>query len=515
MPNTRNSGENVHSHLKWIVKSGFFVLLGIILSKLLLYVYRIIVARYFGPEAYGLFSLGLMILGFIATFSALGLSEGILRYIAFYRGKNQIHKIKHVFKVSVIISAITSIVSGLIMFLFAEFISVSIFHNANLIIYLQIFSIGVPLTVVSGIFLSVIRAYEKIQWYSFILNVLQNIVKVVAIVLLILVGMKTNAIIISHILGTASMCLVGYLVCKYKIAHIFGKYKLRNKDITKELFSYSWPLMFTGIIGSIFYWTDSFVIGYLTTAIQVGIYNVAAPLSGIMNIIPDLFSQIFLPLATKEYSQNNMETVKILSKQVGKWIFIVNLPVFLLIIIFPGALINILFGSQYLGAEMSLRLLVIGGIIISIASVSNNLLAMAGKSKLALANIVGTAILNLILDVILVIKYGITGAALATTISGIMMSLAILLEARYYTRILPIKRDMIKIFFVSLIPLALLLYLRTIMAMNLVNVILLCSLFTGLYILLIIFTKCFDENDLMIFKAVKRKIFGDTENEKK
>ena len=51
------------SNLKLIAKSSVIVFAGIFLSKIFTYLYRIIIAREFGPEAYGLFSLALVISG--------------------------------------------------------------------------------------------------------------------------------------------------------------------------------------------------------------------------------------------------------------------------------------------------------------------------------------------------------------------------------------------------------------------------------------------------------------------
>ena len=69
---------------------------------------------------------------------------------------------------------------------------------------------------------------------------------------------------------------MAFFVCKYKIPKIFGKFKLKKVvklNIRKQFISYSWPLMFSHIILSIFYWIDSFSIGYFLDVSQVGFYN--------------------------------------------------------------------------------------------------------------------------------------------------------------------------------------------------------------------------------------------------
>jgi hypothetical protein len=72
-----------------------------------------------------------------------------------------------------------------------------------------------------------------------------------------------------------------------------------------------------------------------------------------------LYLYVFFSLAIKEFSNKNIEVIEELSKQVQKWIFIINLPLLVLMILFPGVFINLLFGAQYINAEIPLRFLAI------------------------------------------------------------------------------------------------------------------------------------------------------------
>ena len=106
---------NLDDSLKLIAKSSLVVFIGLFLSKLFMYFYRIIIARYFGPEVYGLYSLAVMIVSWFVIFSVLGLNSGILRYIPFYRGKKENDKIKFLFRYILLFLAITSIFFGIIV----------------------------------------------------------------------------------------------------------------------------------------------------------------------------------------------------------------------------------------------------------------------------------------------------------------------------------------------------------------------------------------------------------------
>lgn len=503
------SDNETNKGLEIIAKSSILVFIGIILSKLLTYLYRIIIARQFGPEIYGIFSLSLIVLGLFISFSSFGLIDGLLRFIPLYRGKNQINKIRFIIKKSVVILSISSIVSAVVLFLLSNFISVDIFHTQKMIIFLQILSISIPLTIFSSVFLNIIRAYEKIGWYSFIWNVVQNFAKVLTLIILILIGIEENAIIFSYIFGIFSMLVISYIICRYYLPHLFGTHKLGKKQkskILKEIFTYSWPIIFLNLISNIYYWMDSFLIGLFMTPTDVGFYNAATPLVGLMAIIPVMFEQLFFPLITRYFSQKKNYEIREITKQLGKWIFILTVPIFVITFLFPGTIINFFFGKEYLFAQDALRILSVGGFFSSFTFLFSDLIYIIGKSKTILTNIILTSIINLILNIILIKQYGINGAAFATTIVWGILCTILLFEIKHYLHFVPLRKKMITIFLVSLIPLLLLLVLKEFIVINTLSMIVLGIFFCLVYILVIFLSKGLDKKDMLILGTIFKRI---------
>jgi O-antigen/teichoic acid export membrane protein len=256
--------------------------------------------------------------------------------------------------------------------------------------------------------------------------------------------------------------------------------------------------MFAGIITTIFYWIDSFSIGYFYNPVYVGYYNAAVPIITLLGLVPELFMQLFLPFITKEFSNKNFDTIKQLSQQVGKWILILNLPLFLIMLIFPDVLINILFGKDYLPAVHSLQILSFGGIFTGLVILSQNILFMLGKSKVILINLVCVSIINFALNFFLVPRYGIVGAAIATSVVWFILTVVLFIQVKKYIGIIPLRRKIIRVFIISLIPTALVIYLKSFVEINLFSFIILGLFFFLLYVALIFVTRCLDKNDLMI-----------------
>lgn len=502
--------EEIEHSLKLLFKSSIFIFVAIFISKLLTYFLRLIIARHFGPETYGLFSLGIMILTWMVSFSSLGLLGGALNFMSFYKGKNDIKRVRYILKICSIVLFFSTVLSAILLYFLSSFISISIFHNPELIIFLKIFSFLIPVYVFLYLFLEAVQAFERIGVYTFLLDFLTTFLQLIFLILFIFLGLKSNAIIFSYAIGITTVLVICFLYCKYKIPEIFGDSNLDKKskeELNKKLYFYSWPLIFSSIISGLLPYIDSFAIGYFKSAYDVGIYNAAVPIAGLLFFAPNLFIRLFYPIIVKEFSRKNFEVIRELTKQIEKWILIVNLPVFFIMIIFPGAFINILFGSNFLSATTSLRFLLIGSFFYSMAFILSCILLMAEKTKFLLYDMMFVCILNILLDIVLVPPYGIAGAAFATMICNFVLCMIYFVQVWNYNSIIPLRRKMYKVFLSALLPIALLLIIKSFITYNIFNLVLL-SIFYGLfYILLIFLTKSLDKNDIMILDSIKNKIF--------
>ena len=307
-------------------------------------------------------------------------------------------------------------------------------------------------------------------------------------------------------LGAGILLLFSYLVFTYSIKFSFKSSSKKIGATKKDFFSYSWPLMFTYLIATLLSWIDTFAIGYFKSTYDVGIYNAAIPLAALVYFVPNLFMQLFAPLINKNYSLKKTNLIKDLSQQIGKWIFILNFPLVMIMLFFPGVIINFLFGAQYFPAATSLIFLTLGYLVYSQFTPSFHMLNMMKKSKLSLLNIIISLIINVILNIFLVPKYGINGAAFSTMISFIILALITGIEVYYFIKILPLRRKMFRIGIVGVISMLIILLIRNSIEVTLTSIVLLGSLFLLIYFALILLTKSLDKNDLMILRTFRRRL---------
>ncbi|MBS3083578.1 flippase [Candidatus Pacearchaeota archaeon] len=498
--------------LKLIVRSSVIVLTTVVLSKLLTWIYRVLIARFYGPESYGIYSILIMILSLFVTFGSLGFIDGLFRFVPKYIGENKKRYAKYLVNYSIFALIISGVISAILLYLFSDYFAIHLFKDIKFSRLLKIFSPLILVWMFSNLFLTLINSFEKIGWHSLLSDVLSNLSRLIIIIFLILIGFSRNAIFISYGLSLIILFIASYFVFRYFSSRILiGKKIPENvkKEIRKDFISYSWPVIFSGSIGKLNFWTDSLIIGFFLAPLQVGFYNAAVPIALLLHIIPELFYPLFLPLITRTIASKNNLVARDISKQLGKWIFMINLPIFLFLFIFPGVFINFIFGKEFLIAEYSLRILSVGAFISSFLYMSQRLLLVYGKSQVLLMNSIIAFISNIILNIILVPKYGIMGAAIATSSVWIVLGIIFTIQSSKFTSIISLRRNMITILLLSIIPLIIILVLRNLVVPSTVSIMLGGILFLVVYGILI-YLFGLDKNDILILKAIKAKVISST-----
>ena len=229
-----------------IVKKGAYIFfLGIFISKLLNYGFRIIIARWLSPSEYGLFSLGLAVLSLAMVISSLGFPTGIERFVGI--SKENKEKVKAILKFSIYIGLFLSIISGILTFVYADEISSIFFKNPDLTLILQIFAFAIPLYVISELASSLFIGLEDPKYRLITQDIIGNVSKIVLAVILLAAGLGLKGITIAYVLSIAiSMFLMLFLL---KGAGYLDSIKLRrHKELLKTYFSFSWPLLSASIL---------------------------------------------------------------------------------------------------------------------------------------------------------------------------------------------------------------------------------------------------------------------------
>ncbi|MFA4887840.1 MAG: flippase [Candidatus Nanoarchaeia archaeon] len=424
--------EESHQALEKIAHGTILAFGGIFISKVFGYVYRLIVAR-FGIEEYGVLSLGLTLFNVLIVLGALGLNQGALRYVSFYREKKDFGRVKGIIFSTIGISGLISIFLGALLFFFADKIAVSAFHEPRLGIILKILAFVLPIDVIKNVMFNVMRGFQNIKYEIYSKNIVETGLKVVLTLVLLFLGYKViGATIAFAIAGVVSFLMAAHYLMK--TTKDIRKEK-RTPFIDKKLLFYSIPLLLNSLTSLVLLGADTLIIGHFRPIGEVGIYNAAGPSATLLYLFPQAFLSLFLPVLMGLYAKGKTEEFRRVFSTVIKWVLVINTAMLGFFILCAKQFLGVFFGAEYAVGGSVLSVLAVGYFVYYIAFITTHVLMIYEKTRLIFLLSMVSAIINLVLNVILVIRFGIIGAAVGTTFAYLVMSVFILRNSFKLTKV--------------------------------------------------------------------------------
>ena len=500
------SGEHFNESLRKMAKGAGIGFTGAFIGMAFGYLSRIVIARFLGPGDYGLITLGFAGLSIAATISLVGLSTGVRRYVPYYKGKGDEGRIKGTILGALKISFPLSLFLATLTFIGADWISIHVFREVNLTSIIRIFSIAIPFSVLAQIFISSTIGFQDLRYKVYVNDIFQNTFKLVAIVSLLLLGFGVSGATWGWVLAIILTPFLALYFLEKKLFHVFDS-KIKSISVEKELISFSWPLIFASVAGLVMGWTDTLMLGYFSNASDVGIYNVALPTAMLLMNVVVAFSMIFLPVASELYARNRIDDLRNAYSVVTKWIFTLTLPIFLLMALFSESIIRMMFGSEYISGAMVLSILAAGFFIDASTGPVSSIIQTFGRTKISMGcGFIGAGA-NFMLNFLLIPIYGITGAAIATASSYVLVNIVLLIFAYRIGRMQPYKMSYLKPLFASVISVSVV-YVATkyVMGVSFFVLAVMFFVFLLLYFFLLLLFKSFDEEDLMIMGAIDERL---------
>lgn len=499
--------EPLDDSLRKIARGTGIALIGVTSGLLFHFITLIIIARYGLQANYGIFSIALAILNIAAILASLGLHRGATRYIAYFRGKEDTAKIHEIISSSIKLSSVASIAFSLAIFFTAESIAVKLFHAPDLVLPLKIFSVGIPFFVLMQVFTSIFRGFDRVEPQIIFRYIILNILFIVILAATIIFHLPFNTMFYGYL---------ATLIITFATLAIYTARKLPKltastdptgtKPITKELLLFSLPLMGVAVLHMVIAWTDTIMLGYFKTPEIVGLYNAAHPLAQIISVPLTALILIYTPITTGLYSRNLLPELKRNYTISTRWLMFIVLPIFLVLFLLPGAAINLLFGTSYIPAVAALRILSFGFIISNLLGPNAATLTATGHPRFLMWATLTAAILNIVLNILLIPPLGIVGAAIASAASLILANIIRTAKLYLLYRAQPLSKNLLKPIIIC-VPLAFFIQViaQYFLTINWWVLAILFILYYGIYVLATLFTKSFDKEDIAVLLQVEKR----------
>lgn len=432
------------------------------------YVSRILMAENLGKVAFfsNVTSYGLL-------FGSIGISTYGIRAVAKVRDdKEKLSKtVKELF-------IINSFLTGLILFILAvSVIWVSKFKSNLSLLFISMAQIAIAP-------LSMEWLYGGLEEYSYITK-RAILFKIVSLFLIFgFVQSKEDYINYALILAISS---VGNYICnflfsrKYICFHVHEKLKF-IKHLKPSL------TLFASLLAiSVYTNLDSVMLGFINGDNAVGLYDIAVKAKTVTLSLINAISGVLLPRLSYYVAQNAGDLYNKTLKKSIRIIFMIAIPLTVLFEIEAYDVISILGGIEYIGAVSCMRIVMPILLISGFSNITGNqILIPHGLDNYYTKAVVFGAITDITLNVLLMPRYSIYGAALATLIAEFVQMIVQSYYSRYYLKKRFDIRCMVRTVFSTLIAGIVVCFIKGIFSTNLlISIVVYSFLFIGIYITLL------------------------------
>lgn len=403
-----------------IFKNTFWLAMAEGIGKLLKLALLIYVARILGATEYGKFSFAFAFIGLFAILSTFGLPRIIIRELS--QEKEREKDFPAIFSLRILLGLGTSI-----LILLGSFFITTDPQIQKIIWILALYTL---LDSSAGFMNFFFQARQRMEYESW--------TKVFRAVLLVGFGFfvifnfpSIQNLSYGYLLASLISLIFILLFFHFKV------YPLRfswNKYIWQRYLSMSWPIALAGAFTVIYSQIDSVMMGYWNLITETGWYNAAYRILGVALIPFGLISISFFPVLSQAFKKSKEEFQRVWNYQMGIIIFCVP-PLIVGGIVLAPKIIGFIYGQSYASSILAFQILIIMvGILFFYNPFYQALLVFNQQKKFFLVSLSG-AIINFILNLILIPKFSLYGAALATVVTSFVILLFYVGLTRRFTSV--------------------------------------------------------------------------------
>ncbi len=414
-----------------VVRHSLWALFWLCITTVVQFAFDFLLTRKFGAHGSGVFYLSFSVLMALSLVGRLGLDQAVVRFIPPFLSKKP-GAAAGVNRASVQLSLLMTLPLSVLLFVLAPTLAHDVFHSGELTTYLRIFAVVMPAFSLNYIYTGTLRALKRSQ--------ASLIVSRFGYYLLGIVGLLTLGSsygIKGVVIGFSIAILLATIAAALFIRKHMPSYDKIVPFSKKRLLVTSLPLLFVIFATQMNGQASVLLLGAVTDNTAVGIFNIALKISMLMTLILAAINVIAATKISELYFANKPKELNIMISKISALGTFASLPALVLLVAFSGFWLG-LFGSEFSAGSTTLILLAIGQFVnVSVGS-TNYILAMTGRER-ALAYAIGISlVLNVILGLVLIPKYGVLGAGISTAATNAVSNIIMVFMVKYYLGVWPL-----------------------------------------------------------------------------
>jgi O-antigen/teichoic acid export membrane protein len=410
--------------LTTLARGGALNLVGAAVTGLCNFALLVVVARGLRAQGTGAFYEAVALFLILSSAATLGADVGLSRMVPRYRALGRVRDLRRGLQASVWPVAAAGLLLGGLAYWFAPELADTFSRHgetAQLTDFIRTFAVFVPVSALSLTVFAATRGFGTMRPTVLLDKIARPALQPLLVLLAIVAGAGSSLIALAYLGPYVPVVAAGlaWLAVLLRRAE-------RPRDgapepqparptgrLVGEFWRFTCPRGLAAVFQTTSLWVNTLLVGALRSTADAGIYAAASRYLTVAAMVAVAIRQVLAPKVSELLARRSTERAAAVYQTTTAWLVALNWPIYLALITFGGPLLAV-FGEDFADGQVVLVVLAAAMLVATAVGPVDVVLLMGGRSSLNLINTVVSLGANLALNVALIPRYGLAGAAVAS-----------------------------------------------------------------------------------------------------
>jgi O-antigen/teichoic acid export membrane protein len=406
----------------------------------LTFLFTFVITHLVSVHGVGLLAIGTTVVALAVVPALLGLETGTVRFVALGAAVDDERAASGRLQVAIGLVAVTSVSLTATLWLASPWLSEHYFHKPDAAALIRISALSLPGLALGRVLVAGVQGFGVMR-YSAWLGVLRAIVNLAVALPLLAVGLGARGLAWAAALTATAIAAVAFAQLRRVDPGVL--IPARSHWAVGKMLRFSLPQTLTATLFFTIVWTDTIVLSRFRSAAEVGIYAIVGRLLNPATLVSTAVGQMFGPRVAAEDARGDRAVLETMLQRVTYWNTVVSAPFFTMLCVLPVPLLA-LFGGRYRAGATALVILSAGQLVNTAAGPLGQVINLSGRPYVNMLNNTLVGAVNIAVALVLIPRYGLTGASIATASALTFVNAIKLVEVRVIFGMYPFRADTLR-----------------------------------------------------------------------
>jgi len=440
----RARGERSRSDVRSLAQGGVLNLAASGGGQVFTFLMTVVVTRGLGARGAGAFFELVGLFTILSNSVRLGADTGLVRAVSSKRALGALHDLRRLVRAALVPVLLAGVLVAAASWALGPLLAHVFLHGADQsegVHGIRLLALFLPLVAVTTVALSGTRGFGTMLPYALIENFGKPLARLLLVALVLMAGLGG----VAALAAWAAPVAVGFVAALWALLRLVGraesqapppKLSRASRHLVSQFWRFAAPRGLAGIFQVTVLWLDVLLVGALRSTREAGVYAAASKLALVGTLATEAVRIAIAPQISALLARGQHARAEGVYQVATWWIMTLCWPLYLTLAVFAPVVLRV-FGPEFVAGSSALVVLSLAMLVDLATGNVTVMLLMGGKSSWNLLNTIGALALNVALNLLLLPRIGITGAALAWAASILFENVVALIELRILLRLNP------------------------------------------------------------------------------